>query len=127
MSVVNPMTWSLPFEDSVPRPSQELPQQAMGPWTRWAVSAIGWSTIIAPSKAQDSPPRERQTFALSSVEQPLRVSFSIVVTIHEPQIAQANTLHSRSALIGAGHESLQLPAMVSGQPHPSGCVILQQR
>jgi hypothetical protein len=46
-----------------------------------AVSAMGWSTIMAPSNAQDSPPRERQTFVLSSVEQPFCVNLSIAVVI----------------------------------------------
>src|ERR1700690_617580 len=87
MSVVKPLVWSSPFDDCVPLPSQVFPQQAIDPCTICAVSAMGWSTIMAPSKAQDSPPRERQTFVLSSVEQPFCVNLSIVLTIRCPVVS----------------------------------------
>ncbi|MCY1446883.1 hypothetical protein D9M71_634750 [compost metagenome] len=38
--------------ERVPRLSQELPAQAIGPWTMCATSAIGSRAICAPSKAQ---------------------------------------------------------------------------
>src|SRR5664279_120796 len=81
MSVVKPHLWSSPFEESVPLPSHELPQHEIGPWTIWAASAIGWSTIIAPSKAHDSPPRARQSFSLFSVSQPLCINLSTFVNM----------------------------------------------
>src|SRR5512135_20828 len=52
MSVVKPVRNRVGPEDGVLRLSQELPSQAMGPWTRWATSVMGWREILAPSKAQ---------------------------------------------------------------------------
>src|SRR3990170_4624657 len=82
-----------PALDSVPLPSQELPQQAIGPCTMWAVSAIGWSTIMAPSKAQDSPPRARHSFSFFSTAQPPSVSLSTVDTIARPPVATKSVRH----------------------------------
>ena len=47
-----PMRYSSGPEERVPRLSQELPAQAMGPCTMWATSAIGSSAICAPSNEQ---------------------------------------------------------------------------
>src|SRR5574344_134745 len=51
-SVVNPRRNSWGPELWVPRLSQELPAQPMGPCTTWATSAMGNRVICAPSKAQ---------------------------------------------------------------------------
>ena len=47
-----PMRYSVGPEERVPRLSQELPAQAMGPCTMCATSAIGSKAICAPSKEQ---------------------------------------------------------------------------
>ena len=52
MSVVKPVRQIFEPDDLAPRLSQELPSQAIGPWTRWATSVKGCSAILAPSKAQ---------------------------------------------------------------------------
>lgn len=64
---------------------------------------------MAPSKAQDSPPRERQTLCLSSVEQPSAVNLSSVVVIVMPIPLTLvlspwgeNELHTPSPLRGEG-------------------------
>src|SRR5512135_361510 len=51
-SVVMPMRYSVGPEERVPRLSQELPAQAMGPCTMCATSAMGSSAICAPSNEQ---------------------------------------------------------------------------
>src|SRR6516225_8240875 len=52
MSVVKPVHQRFEPEDLAPRLSQELPSQAIGPWTRCATSVNGWRAILAPSNAQ---------------------------------------------------------------------------
>src|SRR6266536_1521395 len=52
MSVVKPVRQIFDPDDLAPRLSQELPSQAIGPWTRCATSVRGCSAILAPSKAQ---------------------------------------------------------------------------
>ena len=62
-SVVMPILYSVGPEERVPRLSQELPAQAMEPWTICATSAIGSRAIWAPSKAQ--PPAVAPGFGLA--------------------------------------------------------------
>ena len=57
------MRYKVAPEERVPRLSQELPAQAIGPWTIWATSAIGSKAIWAPSKAQ--PPAEAPGLGLA--------------------------------------------------------------
>src|SRR3990172_1544884 len=102
MSVVKPkrcrgVSRYAPTVDNVPLPSQEFPQHAIGPWTIWAASAMGWSTIIAPSKAQDSPPLDRQTLFRSSVAQPSFVSLSTFVIIAYPSLIRKFGSHNPSS------------------------------
>ena len=72
MSVVKEVRHSIGPEEAAPRLSQELPSQASGAWTRWAQSVIGWSTILAPSKAQ--PPAAAP--GVKGLEQPFLRAFS---------------------------------------------------
>src|SRR6516225_1190180 len=52
MSVVKLRRQRSEPDEAAPRLSQELPSQAIGPWTRWATSVNGCSAILAPSNAQ---------------------------------------------------------------------------
>src|SRR3974390_3121644 len=123
MSVVKPVRQILEPDDRAPRLSQELPSQAIGPWTRCATSVNGWSAIFAPSKAQPpaAPPGSSclvQPFFRSASDlfaflaQPGSLKTPWTVAASEPI-----RLSSRPPMLGqVGDERPGLPARLPAPP-----------